>query len=313
MHVLMSCVKDEGPFVLEFVAHHLALGFDRILIASNDCSDGTDVLLAALHRAGFVQHLDHSVGAGEIPQHVGYARLRSAFGLRRAEWLMVLDVDEFLHVSQGDGSVQALTAAAQGVDIIALNAQTYGTIFGGQWQPGLVCGQFTYRLKSQHKINAVIKSLTRAPKRFLDTHNHHMARYRGGTAPLQVMRGNGLRFEVPADAPLWTHLRFAPAGGFGHDLAHYNHYAIKTLDSYQLRRARGRGAAAQVDGAPLRHTDEYFAARMLADIPDDSIGIYAPRVAEKLAQMLAIPAVAAAQKDCEARYGAMVSAYHDQI
>lgn len=40
MHALMSCVKDEGPFVVEFVAHHLVLGFDRIMMASNDCSDG---------------------------------------------------------------------------------------------------------------------------------------------------------------------------------------------------------------------------------------------------------------------------------
>ena len=29
-HVLMCSMRDEGPFVLEFVAHHRAIGFDRI-------------------------------------------------------------------------------------------------------------------------------------------------------------------------------------------------------------------------------------------------------------------------------------------
>src|SRR5699024_4672828 len=44
-HVLMCSMRDEGPFALEFVAHHRAIGFDRIFIASNDCRDGTDLLL----------------------------------------------------------------------------------------------------------------------------------------------------------------------------------------------------------------------------------------------------------------------------
>ena len=65
-HTLISSVKDEGPFLLEWVAHHLVLGFDRILIASNDCSDGTDRLLAALDGAGYVRHVPNKLKPGEI-------------------------------------------------------------------------------------------------------------------------------------------------------------------------------------------------------------------------------------------------------
>mgnify|MGYP002652033994 CR=1 FL=1 len=50
-HVLVTSMRDEGPYALEFVAHHRAVGFDRIFIASNDCRDGTDLLLDALDRA----------------------------------------------------------------------------------------------------------------------------------------------------------------------------------------------------------------------------------------------------------------------
>ncbi|MDZ7905373.1 MAG: glycosyltransferase family 2 protein [Cypionkella sp.] len=307
MHALMTCVKDEGPFILEFVAHHLVLGFDRILMASNDCSDGSDDLLAALHRAGYVQHLHHNVTPREVPQHAGYAKLRAAFGLDGVQWLMVLDVDEFLHVSVGNGRVQALTAAAPPeVDIIALNALTYGTDLGANWQAGRVCAQFTHRFGKAQGRNGAIKSLTRAPLRFRSTHNHHMEGY-CMDGPLRVMRGDGSLFEVDTLLPIWKSLRVIKPTKTCQNWAHYNHYAVKTYDSFALRRARGRGAQAAKSSAPMRHTDDYFAAHIGASVFDDSISVYATLVQGQMEKMLADPAIAAAQASCEARYGAMVA------
>ena len=42
--VIVACMRDEALFVVEWVAHHLAVGFDRIIVYTNDCSDGTDRL-----------------------------------------------------------------------------------------------------------------------------------------------------------------------------------------------------------------------------------------------------------------------------
>lgn len=311
MHALMTCVKNEGPFVLEFVAHHLVLGFDRIMIASNDCSDGTDDLLRALHEAGYVQHLDQVVAKGQIPQHAGYQKLRARFGLGGVEWLMVLDVDEFLHVSVAGGqtyaTVQDLTRAAPpDIDIIALNALTFGTDLGANWQAGRICAQFTRRFGKQHERNGAIKTLTRAPQRFRGNHNHHMVGFSEKRA-LQVMRGDGSRFEIAQGLPLWKKLRVIKPSKTSQDWAHYNHYAVKTYDSFALRRARGRGAKPVEEPEVLRHSDDYFAAHIAADIFDDSISVYAAAVQIKLAQMLADPAIAAAQMATEARYGAMLA------
>ena len=41
-------MKDEGPTVVEWVAHHLAVGFTEVMVYTNDCSDGTDTLLKRL-------------------------------------------------------------------------------------------------------------------------------------------------------------------------------------------------------------------------------------------------------------------------
>ncbi len=45
---LATSIKDEGPFLLEWIAHHKVAGFNRILIGYNDCTDGSEKLLRLL-------------------------------------------------------------------------------------------------------------------------------------------------------------------------------------------------------------------------------------------------------------------------
>ena len=45
---LFSCMRNEAAYALEWVAYHRMIGFERIVICTNDCTDGTDALLDAL-------------------------------------------------------------------------------------------------------------------------------------------------------------------------------------------------------------------------------------------------------------------------
>ncbi|WP_169712165.1 glycosyltransferase family 2 protein [Paracoccus contaminans] len=307
-HVLLSSMRDEGPFALEFVAHHRAIGFDRLFIASNDCRDGTDVLLDALDAVGAITHHRSVPGPGDKPQHRAYAAMRALHGLDRADWLMVLDADEFLHVSTGAGRVQDLTAAAPpGTDIIALNARSFGTTPDPRWHRGLVTEQFTLRLRARHPLNGPVKSLARDIGRFQDIHNHSMVRY-GGKAPLQVMRGDGSLFFIPPDRSIWDFLRNVLPRHIHHDLAHYNHYAIKSLSSFCLRQDRGRGAAPLAE-PNQRHTDRYFDGFAAADQRDlRFVRRYGAALRAEYDRLLALPGVAAAQAEAERRYGALIKA-----
>ena len=47
----VTCVKNEGPFLLEWIAFHRVLGVTDFLFYSNDCTDATDRLLDALAQA----------------------------------------------------------------------------------------------------------------------------------------------------------------------------------------------------------------------------------------------------------------------
>lgn len=308
-HVLISSMKNEGPFVLEWVAHHLVLGFDQIIVASNDCRDGTDGVLAALAEAGFIQHVENAVKAGEIPQHAGYAKIRKRHDIDGADWLMMLDADEFLCVHLGEGRVADLTAfAAAEVDVIALNGMFFSADPEVRWRPGRVCAMFQSHIPLKHKANAALKTLTRAPVRFKEIHNHSLVNLKQRAA-LCVLWGDGTMTQTEPDLPLWKQLRNSSLKAVSHRLAQYNHYGLKTWDSFQLRALRGRGAVAATTAANARHTDAYFAERNLVAGQDASIQRYAGEVDAMLARMLAVDKIRRRQRRAEKLYGEMIGPY----
>ena len=308
-HVLISSVKDEGPFLLEWVAHHLVLGFDRILIASNDCSDGTDRLLAALDGAGYVRHVPNKLKPGEIPQHAGYDKIRRLHGIDDTDWLMMLDADEFLNVHVGDNRVSDLTDRAEAdIDVIALNGMFFTSQPVTRWRPGRVCPLFTQHIAIQHKANAALKTLTRNPGRFRGIHNHSLVGFKGD-APLQVLWGDGTRSQTNPALPLWRQLRNGEVKAVSHRLAQYNHYGLKSPDSFALRSRRGRGAVAETNAETARHTAAYFAERDQPSGEDHSIARYAAAVQARMAEMLSDQKIKRRQRVCEETYAALLAPY----
>jgi Glycosyl transferase family 2 len=294
----MTTMRDEGPFVVEWVAHHLVLGFDRILVATNDCTDGTDRLLAALAARGFVSHLDHHVSPGASPQDEAFGKLRAAFAVDAADWLMVMDVDEFLNVHTGDHSLAALLAQApDDVDVITLNAATFGANGQDRWRPRPVTAQFAWRHPTRDLRSAPVKSLTRKPAHFKAIHSHCMLRYVGPKSSIRCMRADGSVFGLDMDVPFWRQIRNFRAADCRHDLAQYNHYAVKTWDTFLARRDRGRSAV-PMDRPNDRHSADYYDARAVGTVEDRTILRYAAPLRRKMAEMLADPDIARCHDIC---------------
>ena len=70
--LLVASVRDEGPWLLEWLAYHRAIGFDDIWVWSNDNTDGSDALLAALDARGIIRHRPNRVPPGSAPQLHAY-------------------------------------------------------------------------------------------------------------------------------------------------------------------------------------------------------------------------------------------------
>ena len=57
----VTCVKNEGPFLLEWIAFHRVIGVTDFLFYSNDCTDATDRLLDQLEDAVRAKGAAHMV------------------------------------------------------------------------------------------------------------------------------------------------------------------------------------------------------------------------------------------------------------
>ena len=44
-NVIVGCMKNEAPYIVEWVAYHRAIGVDNFLIYTNGCEDGTSQML----------------------------------------------------------------------------------------------------------------------------------------------------------------------------------------------------------------------------------------------------------------------------
>ncbi len=94
---LVATARNEGPFLLEWLAHQRIIGFDRIFLYTNDNDDGSDDLLRILARNDILTLVTSSVGSRANPQRKAYQHaLHLTPELLEYEWVAFFDIDEFL-------------------------------------------------------------------------------------------------------------------------------------------------------------------------------------------------------------------------
>lgn len=228
-------LRNEGAFLLEWLAHHRATGFTDFLIFSNDCDDGTDLMLDRLAQMGWVTHVRNPGPWDEGPQ---WAALKAADrhpALRSADWVMVLDIDEFVNIHKGDHTLSALMAACPEVDAFPLTWRMFGNCGVEGFVDAPITRQFTRaapRVLHWPWRALMVKTLFRRDAfRKLGVH-----RPKGETGVTRWL-----------DPGLASRLFSAP-GQDHYELAQINHYALGAMESYIVKCDRGR---ANRDGVPF--------------------------------------------------------------
>jgi hypothetical protein len=74
--LIVTCVRNEAPLLLEWIAYHQAIGFTDFLLYSNDCDDGTDALLDRLAQMGVIAHVPNHAGGKKAVQWRALSRAR---------------------------------------------------------------------------------------------------------------------------------------------------------------------------------------------------------------------------------------------
>lgn len=299
----VTCVKDEGPFLLEWIAFHRGIGVTDFLVYSNDCSDGTDALLDALQARGLITHLPNPA-QGRNYQMEALKDARRQAVVAEADWVWIADVDEFLNIHAGDHTIPALITACGDPQAISVSFRYFANCDVDGFEDRPVIGQFLYAHNPDlwcGESAIEVKTLVRRdfPLQYFGAHRPF---FRAGLPRRKRPRwtdGSGRdvphRFLVAANP---RRIRRFPARG-ARDFATLNHYALRALDSYLVKTARG-----DVNRENRAFDLAYWRERNDPAVLDDSILRHLPALEAALAEFKADPEIAALHADCVARHRA---------
>lgn len=233
-----TTVRNEGPYLLEWIAWHQMLGVTDFLFHSNDCNDGTDQLLDALAGQGVLRHEQHQPPPDKSVQ---WSALRAAWrhDLRKAvDWMLISDLDEFPVIHSGAGRFADLIAALpSGSDGVVLPWRLFGANRQVEISGRPVTQDFTRSAPPEvnHPIAATFfKSLFR-PASFRAP-GVHRPRHRDGTAPVWVDgSGRALPPEIAGNDKRLSLIGVRD----GRDLAELHHYSLRSAQAFIVKSDRG--------------------------------------------------------------------------
>lgn len=242
-------VRNEGAFLIDWLAHHRACGFTDFLVFSNDCDDGTEAMLDRLAALGWLTHVRNDGPHAKGPQWAALKRADSHPLRAAADWVLVLDIDEYVNIHAGDGTLPALLAALPEASAIPLTWRLFGNAGVRDFVDRPVTEQFTRAAPAVMGWPwraALFKTLFRDDGSYgrLGVHRPRQPD-RARMATQRWFDGSG-RTLPPR---FHTGRIFSDYGRDNYRLVQLNHYALGAMESYVLKADRGRAnrAAAAFD------------------------------------------------------------------
>ena len=300
---IVTTMKNEGPFILEWLAYHRAVGFDDVLVYTNDCTDGTDTMLDLLQAKGFVQHRDNAFRAMELrPQHAALQMAETEPVVQDAKWVTCIDVDEYVNIKTGNGTLDALFAEVPDANMISMTWR----LFGNADIHGFVDMPIT------HQFTRCAPELARKP--------HQAWGFKTLFQNIGTFKKLGVHRPKGLNPQLWESINWVNGSGnplpktiyrngwrstvrtFGYDLVQLNHYAVRATESFLVKRDRGR----------VNHVDRdqglSYWFRMNNNFEEDhSIQSRLPMMQRELDAMLADPEIAQAHEACVVSHRAKIA------
>jgi hypothetical protein len=246
--VIVACMKNEAPYIVEWIAHHRSIGVDRFLIYTNGCEDGTDAILDRLDAMGVVQHRANDDWRGKSPQQHALNRAMDEPAVRQADWVLHIDVDEFVNVRVGNGTLTDLHAhLPPGTSSVALTWRLFGHSGVTSFDDAPVMAQFT-RAAPRHcpKPHTAwgFKTLLRPDGAYAKLSCHRPQKLDPGTRDRVIwVNGSGQPMGDTIKDRGWR----SDLSSIGYDLVQLNHYPLRSAEAFLIKRQRGR--ALHVDRA----------------------------------------------------------------
>lgn len=287
---IVTTMKNEGPFILEWLAHHRTIGVDDFLIYTNDCSDGTDTMLDLLQSKGYLQHRKNPFReTSGKPQQAALRAAEKEPVIVAAKWVMCIDVDEFVNIHVGSGSLDDLFTAVPDANIISMTWRLFGNADIHEYADDFVTKQFTLCAREL------------APSPYQAWGFKTLFQNIGLFKKLGIHRPKGLNPQLLSEInwvngsgkPMPTNMFRrgwrSSVETYGYDLVTLNHYSTRSAESFLVKRDRGR----------VNHVDRdqglpYWFRMNNNTMEDTSIQRQLPALQSEYDKLMADPEIAAA-------------------
>jgi hypothetical protein len=247
-------------------------------------------MLEMLQSKGLVQHRDNPFRQmGMRPQHAALHSADDEQIVKDATWVACIDVDEYVNIKCGDGTLDALFAAVPDANMIAMTWRLFGNgdLHGFEDRP--VIEQFqrcapeyarkphqAWGFKTLFRNIGLFRKLgVHRPKGLNPQLWEEINWVNGSGAPMpRSMFRNGWRSTINT---------------YGYDLVQLNHYAVRSAESFLVKRDRGRVNHVERDQGLaywFRMNNNYA--------EDHSIARMVPAMQAELDRLLSDPEIAAA-------------------
>lgn len=280
--------RNEGAFLLEWLTHHIAVGFTDFLVFSNDCQDGSDQMLDRLAQMGKLTHLRNQPPYDKTG--IQFSALKTAANhplLAEVDWILALDIDEFVNIHLGDHSLSALLSALPQATAITLTWRLFGNGGAITHEDRPVTERFTRAapavmywpwrasmFKTLYRNDGTYAKPGIHRPRAPDPARLEQARWFDGSG-----RALGARYRRAG--------LFSTFGRPNHAFAQINHYALGSMQDFVLKSDRGRAVH-----ATQRLGLDYWVERNFNTDEDRSILTLAPSMQAELTALLTDPALA---------------------
>jgi hypothetical protein len=274
---ICAIMKDELPFLIEWIAFHKVVGFDEFVLYDNMSSDGGTAVLAALQEAGELTWFSWQDAIGPNRQLMAYNHYLQHFRSHH-DWTLFIDLDEFF-VPVHNHSVMPLTHAPADTAAIAINWLVFGSSGLANSDGRPVIERFTRRAADGFSQNSAFKSLCRTA--WIDRPGIHSPVPWRGTS---------------------RNLRQQPVGSFGFDFAsltadhadyRIHHYFTKSRDEWALKKRRGRPDA-DLGSVFSTRTEEEFRLHDRNEVADETALRFIDQTRAEMTRLQNLPGVAQA-------------------
>lgn len=290
--LITSCLRNEGPYLIDWLAHMIGAGVADFRLYSNDCTDGTDAMLDMLQEAGVLTHCRHAPAPGESIQWHAFRDAWKSDQRKAAEWIMACDVDEYPNIKLGQGRfLDLLDALPDGTDAVVLPWRLFGDSGQRQFTDAPVTERFTQSMTPACMYpvaTTFFKSLVRCDGPFNQLGVHRPSQKAADRAGVPNWVDGSLRPMPRAFAERAKRLSLYGMN-CGRDHVEMNHYSVRSAEEFLSKRARG------LPNHRERPLDlSYWVDRNFNTVDNTSIAFMSAATAEAKERLLTIPGLAEA-------------------